>query len=358
MDSETSFDQAKMKEFGRLVRRDTHAMVFGCLAYIGDRLGLFKAMARSGPVSIEQLAESSSCHHRYLQEWLSAMTVAGWIEYDSSADAFTLPPEHFPYLAEEENPYFLGGVIEALVPMASAAPKVSDCFKSGAGLGMSDLHPDVARVTDRLNAPTYKYFLTRTWIPKLLPSVHERLREGAVAADVGCGSGTVLSELAKAYPNSRFVGYEPFQPAALRAENLIRESGLDERVEVIDKPSAALPDNEYEFITTFDTIHDLPDPIDLISDIRRALKPDGTYLMMEINASAHLDQMMNHPLGMLLYSISTMYCVPVSRAEGGEGIGTCMGEELPHEMCLEAGFSSFRRLEFDHPLAALYEVRV
>ncbi|MDA2918526.1 methyltransferase domain-containing protein [Desulfobacterota bacterium AH_259_B03_O07] len=358
MDREPSFDQAKMKEFGRLVRRDTHAMIFGCLAYIGDQLGLFKSMAVSGPASIEQLAEKSSCHQRYLREWLSAMSVAGWIEYDSSTGLFTLPPEHAPYLAQEENPSFLGGVIEAFMPMASAVPKVLDCFKSGGGLDMSDLHPDVPRVTDRLNAPTYKYFLTKTWIPKFLPSVHEKLTGGVFAADVGCGSGTVISELAKAYPNSRFVGYEPFKSAALRAEALMKESGLEERVEIIDKPAAALPDNEYEFITTFDTIHDLADPIAVISDIRRALKPTGTYLMMEINASAHLDEMMNHPLGMFLYSISTMYCVPVSRAAGGEGIGTCMGEQLPHDLCSEAGFSSFRRLEFDHPLAALYEVRI
>lgn len=357
MQTQKSFDKDKMKAFGKQVRRDTYAMVFGNMAYIGDQLGLFKIMAKSGPVTVEQLAEHSSCHARYIREWLSAMAVAGWIEYDAAASVFTLPPEHAPYLADENYPAFMGGVMESVVPLAYAVPKVMECFRNGGGLHLADHHPDMSRVTDRLNAPTYTYFLTRTWIPDLLPDVHKKLKAGAEVVDVGCGSGTVLVAMARAYPQSRFRGYEPHEISSQRAQARVTQEGLEDRVEIFNAAAGSLPDKSFDFVTTFDVIHDLAEPQVLLQDIHRALKPDGTYLMMELNASSRLDEMMGHPMAKMLYSISTMYCVPASLADGGEGIGNCMGEELPRQMCLDVGFSSFQKLDFDHPMAALYEIR-
>lgn len=356
MSSPTSFDKEKMKKFGRVVRRDTHAMVMSNLAYIGDQLGLYKYMAQSGAVSVSEMAAGVKCHPRYIREWLSAMAAAGWVEYDPETENFLLPPEHAPYLAQEDNPSFFGGVLEFAVLAAQSVPLLTESFRSGGGYHLSDQHPDIPRSIDRLNAPTYKYFLTKVWLPKLLPDVHQLLTAGAEVADVGCGLGTNLIEMASAYPQSHFSGYEPDEHSAGIARGRLEEVGLNEQVEIITKPAEEMPAAKFDFITSFDVIHDLAHPSSVIASIYRSLKSGGTYLMMELNASNDLAEMLNHPLGMMFYSISTLYCVPVSLAQGGEAIGNCMGAEIPRQLCEEAGFSNFERLDFDHPLAALYRI--
>jgi SAM-dependent methyltransferase len=218
-------------------------------------------------------------------------------------------------------------------------------------------HPDMPRVIERFTAPLFKNFLCKVWLPDLLPEVHQKLTEGSDVADVGCGSGRAILEMARSYPNSRFTGYEPNSPSAFRALNLAKEEGIIDRVHIHNARSDVMNDRSYDFITTFDVVHDSVDPQGLIKDVRRALRPDGTYLMMEINASGSLENNL-HPMGKLFYSISTMYCMTVSLAHGGAGLGTCMGEEKPRQMCSNAGFSHFRKLDFEHPLAVLYEARI
>jgi SAM-dependent methyltransferase len=218
-------------------------------------------------------------------------------------------------------------------------------------------HPDMPRVIERFTAPLFKNFLTKVWLPDLLPEVHQKLTEGSDVADVGCGSGRALLEMAKAYPKSRFTGFEPNSPSAFRALSLAKEGGIIDQVQIHNARSDVMNEGSYDFITTLDVVHDSVEPQGLIKDIRRALRPDGTYLMMEINASGSLENNL-HPMGKLFYSISTMYCMTVSLAHGGAGLGTCMGEEKPRQMCANAGFSQFRKLDFEHPLAVLYEVRI
>ncbi len=354
-DAPTAWDQAKMKAFGRKILSDVSMMMLGHLAYIGDRLGLFKILAQRGPLTCEKLAEASSCHPRYLREWLSAMAAAGWIEYRAETEEFVLPPEHAPFLAQEDHPVFIGGLLQAVVPYAEVTPKILECFRRGGGVPFADYPPDIPQIIDRLSAPLFRNFLTRVWIPELLPRVHQKLQAGGKVADVGCGSGRALVEMARAYPQSRFSGYETQLPSVERARALVRQEGLEGRVQIFSAPSSALPSAHYDFITTFDVVHDLVDPQGVLQDIRRALRPDGTYLMMELRASSRLEEML-HPKGTLLYSLSTLYCMTVSLASGGAGIGTCMGEEIPREMCARAGFSHFRRLGFEHPMYVLYEV--
>ena len=351
------FDDAKMQAFGERLVNDAASMVLGNLAYIGDQLGLFKLLAQHSPVTPEQLAAAADCNARYIREWLSAMTAAGWLEYDAAAGTFTLPLEHAPFLADEEHPMFFGGAFESVIPLAHVAPRILECFRHGGGVAFDDHHPDMPRVIERFSTPMIKNFLTKVWVPDLLPQVHQALTAGADTADVGCGSGRALVELAKAYPQSRFTGYEPNASSALRARSAAAAEGVAERVHIVNARSEAMPDASYAFITTLDVVHDSVDPQGLINDIRRALRPDGTYMMLEINASRALEKNL-HPLGKFFYSISTMYCMTVSLAHGGVGIGTCMGEELPQEMCAKAGFAHFRKLAFEHPFAVLYEVRI
>ena len=163
--------------------------------------------------------------------------------------------------------------------------------------------------------------------------------------------------MARAYPQSRFTGFEPNSPSAFRALNAAKEEGLIDRITIHNARSDVMEDQSYDLITTFDVVHDSVDPQGLIRDVRRCLRPDGTYLMLEINASGNLEDNL-HPMGKFFYSISTMYCITVSLAHGGAGLGTCMGEEKPRQMCDNAGFSHFRKLPFEHPLAVLYEVKI
>lgn len=184
----------------------------------------------------------------------------------------------------------------------------------------------------------FENFLTKLWIPELLPKVHEKLTAGGEVADVGCGAGRALIKMAQAYPQSNFAGYEPDRASASRAKNLVKQEKLEGRARIFNMPSSNMPNGQYDFVTTFDVVHDLANPQSLIEDVRRALRADGTYLMMEANCSHRLEENL-HPVGKLLYSLSTLYCLPFSLADKGAGIGTCMGEELPRQMCDKAGFS-------------------
>lgn len=357
MGTATAIDEERMHAFGEALVDDLGSMMLGSLAYMGDQLGLFRALADRSPTTPTQLANATSCNERYVREWLSAMAAAGWIEYRPDEGSFAMPPEHVPFLADEDHPMYMGGALECVIPMASVAPKILECFREGGGVAFSHHHPDMPRVIERFTAPMFKNFLTQVWITDLLPDVHRKLTQGANVADVGCGSGRALMHMAKVYPNSNFTGYEPNSPSAFRALSLAKEEGVIDRVHIHNARSDLMIDESYDFILTLDVVHDSVDPQGLIRDIRRALRPDGTYLMMEINASGSLEDNL-HSMGKMFYSISTMYCMTVSLAHDGAGLGTCMGEEKPREMCANAGFSHFRKLDFDHPLAVLYEIRV
>lgn len=350
-------DETKMHAFGEALVNDLGSMMLGNLAYIGDQLGLFKILAAKSPMTTEQLSDAASCNPRYIREWLSAMAAAGWLEYDAKTGSFILPSEHVPFLADESHPMFMGGALECVVPLSSVTPRILECFRDGGGVAFSHHHPDMPRVIERFTAPLFSNYLTKVWIPELLPGVHQKLARGADVADVGCGAGRSLIEMAKAYPESRFTGFEPNSPSAFRALKAAKEEGLIDRISIHNARSDLMKDRSYDFIATFDVVHDSVDPQGLIRDIHRALRPDGTYLMLEINASDSLENNL-HPMGKFFYSISTMYCMTVSLAHGGAGLGTCMGEAKPRQMCDNAGFSHFRKLDFEHPLAVLYEVKV
>lgn len=352
-----NIDEARLNAFGESLVNDVGSMLLGNLAYIGDQLGLFKHLSGKGSMTPDQLADAASCNRRYIREWMSAMAAAGWLEYDAGNGSFTLPPEHAVLLTDESHPMYMGGALESIIPMASAAPRILQCFREGGGISMSHHHPDMPRVIDRFTAPLLTNFLTKVWIGELMPEVHGRLTTGADAADVGCGSGRALIEMARAYPKSRFTGYEPNSPSAFRALSAAKEEGLIDRINIHNARSDVMADASYDFVTTFDVVHDSVDPQGLIRDIRRALRPGGTYLMQEINTSGALEKNL-HPLGKFFYSVSTMYCMTVSLAHGGAGLGTCMGEEKPRQMCENAGFSSFEKLPFEHPIAVLFEAKV
>lgn len=356
MATTTEPDREKVKAFAGQILSDIGTAVQGALSYIGDKLGMFKAMAAAdAPVTVEELAYKTGLNARYLREWLGAMTAARYVDYDPATARYFLPPEHAAVLADENNPFFLGGFIQQSVPLISVAPRVAEAFRTGGGVAQAAYPPELFEAMERTSAAIYKHQLIRRWLPAM-PQVEEKLRAGGAALDVGCGSGRAAITIAQAFANARVFGFDAHAGSIERARANARAAGVGDRVkfEVVD--CAQLPAHEFDFIATFDVVHDSVDPLGLMTSIRNALTSDGTYLLVEMNVSPNVNENIN-PLGKLMYSASTLYCLTTSLAHGGAGIGALMGEPKARELAARAGFLSFRRLPIRDPFSALFELR-
>ncbi len=275
--------------------------------------------------------------------------------YDPATRKFLMPPEHAMILAREDSPFFFGGFIQGIANIAMA-PKVAEAFKTGKGVPQSEYPPDTVEGIERGTAPMFQHHLVRKWLPAM-PQVVASLTDGGSALDVGCGGGRAAIALAKAFPRALVFGYDSHPEAIERARANARVAGLiKDRIAFETVDCTKLPAERWDFITTFDVIHDSVDPAALLKSIRQALKPTGTYLMLELNVSANLEDNLN-PMGRMMYSTSTLYCMTISLAHGGAGIGALMGEPKASELCAQAGFTRFRRLPIDDMFSALYEVR-
>ena len=353
-DAGKNVDWDEVKAFAGLMTNDIGAAMQGALTYIGDRLGIFKALA-SAPATVEELAERTSLNERYLREWLGAMTAARYIDYNPAMARYSISPEHAMILADETSQFYMGGFMQMIVPEVAMAPKLLESFRTGRGLPQSEYPPEVFEAIERGSAPMYRHQLLRKWIPAM-PEVEAKLQQGAVALDVGCGSGRATMALATAFPNSQFHGYDAHPGSVERARANAAAAGFAARTSFDVVDCTKLPAAKFDFITAFDVIHDSVDPVGLLSSIRQALKPDGAFLMVEVNVSARLEDNIN-PMGRMMYSVSTLYCMTVSLAHGGAGIGALMGEPKAREITAQAGFSKFTRLPVKDAFSVLYELR-
>ena len=348
-----SLDHQKVEKFLEKLVNDTGTALRGALCYIGDKLRIFKAMATTGPVTVEELAAHTGLSARYLREWLGAMVTAEYVEYNPETGRYFLPPEHAAPLADESFPYFVGGFLEMIVPSVSVAPRVADAFKTGKGVDQTTYPAEMFESIERGTAPWYRNQLVQNWLPAM-PQVVRALEAGGSALDVGCGSGRAAITLSKAFPKAKVFGYDYHPLSIERAIANADAEGANVHFEVID--CVELPASRFDLITTFDVVHDAVDPAGLLRSIRAALKPDGTFLMLEMNCSPKLEENIN-PVGRFLYSVSTLYCMTTSLARDGAGIGAAMGEPKARELAGQAGFSAFRRLPIDDPFSMLYELR-
>jgi ubiquinone/menaquinone biosynthesis C-methylase UbiE len=237
----------------------------------------------------------------------------------------------------------------------SIAPKVMASFKDGRGVAQSEYPPETWEAMERSSASMYRHSLIRKWLPAM-PQVVTQLTEGGSSLDVGCGSGRAAIAIASAFPKAKVFGFDAHAGSLERARANAKEAGLGDRIkfEVVD--CTKLPAAQFDFISTFDVVHDSVDPDALLKSIRAALKPGGTYLMVEVNVSSKLEDNIN-PMGRMMYSMSTLYCMTTSLAHGGAGIGACMGEAKARELVAAAGFTQFRRLPIEDLFSALYEIR-
>lgn len=355
MTTTSVIDQAKFEAFLHKIVGDAAAAMSGALVIIGDRLGLYRALADSGPLTSAELAKKTGTHERYVREWLANQAASGYLEYDSETKKYTLPPEHEPMLADEDSPVHLCGAFAIVQTAYTDEPKVTEAFKSGAGVGWHEHDPRLFPATERFFRPGYRANIVANWIPAL-DGVDEKLQAGASVADVGCGLGRSTMLMAQAYPNSKFVGFDYHEGSIEAARRLAAAEGLSDRVTFEVAPAKGFPGNDYDLITCFDCIHDMGDPVGALTHIRKALKPDGTLMMIEPFANDRLEDNLN-PVGRLYFAASTLLCTPASLSqEVGLGLGAQAGEARMRAVAQEAGFSRFRRAT-ETPFNLVYEAR-
>lgn len=348
--------QVTTEAFAGKALGDISSGMVTALAALGDRLGLFKALAASGPATSAALAARTSLNERYVREWLGGMAAAGYLAYDPTSGQFTLPPEHAPVLAEEGGPFFIGGPCALLLAEIGQIGRITQAFRTGGGVPPAAYDEELWDGQDRLSAGWVDHQLTQTWIPSL-PSVEAILVRGGAVADIGCGRGRALIKLAQVYPNAHFVGYDIFAPAIAHATTRAQAAGVADRVRFQQLDAGLGLPATYDLVTTFDVVHDVADPPALLRAIREALAPDGRYICLEINCSDKLEDNAG-PLGALFHGISVFYCLPASLAVGGPGLGTLgLPERRLDSLCRDAGFRRVSRLPLDDPFHSLYEIR-
>jgi SAM-dependent methyltransferase len=346
---------ATTEEFVGKVMGDTVGLTNTVLAWIGDELGLWKDLAKRGPATSAALAERTGFAERPVREWLHAMTAAGYLAHDPHAATFQLPEEHAPVLSQEGGPVFFGGVHQELVGLTRPLDRIVESFRTGRGVPQS-AYPEMAYDgMDRFTAGWFENLLLPVWIPAV--GLGERLEAGIDVADVGCGRGRALVKMAKAFPRSRFVGYDVYSPNIAKAQKLAEAAGVADRVSFVELDASDRLPRMFDLVTTFDVVHDAVDPRGLLRSIRKSLKKDGTYLCLDINCSPKVEQNLG-PLGSLFYGCSVLYCMTTSLAHAGEALGTCgLHQPKLQELGSEAGFAHIRKVPLDNPFNNLYELR-
>jgi len=353
--SAAPIDEAKLNAFmGRAVG-DMGAAMHAILVLLGDRLGLYKAMANGAPVNSVELAKRTGTTERYVREWLNANAASGYVTYDATAGTYTLPPEQALALAVEDSPVFLPGGFQILYSCFQDADKIQSAFKTGKGMGWHEHHHDLFPGTERFFRPGYMANLTSQWIPAL-DGVEEKLRVGAKVADVGCGLGASTILMAKNYPNSKFFGFDYHAGSIEMAREGAEREGVANRVTFAVAPAKSYPGKDYDLVAFFDCLHDMGDPVGAAAHVRSTLKQDGTWMLVEPFAE-DTPEANHNPIGRVFYSASTLLCVPASMSqEVGAALGAQAGEKRIRAVVSAGGFQRFRRAT-QTPFNLVFEVR-
>jgi SAM-dependent methyltransferase len=356
MDPKIDIEKAKKtaeQVFGLLGGALVSAMI-----YLGDRMGLYQTLNGAGAVTSEELARKTGLHERWVREWLYGQAAANLIEYRGEG-GFALSPEAALVLADENSPFFLAGGFCALPQQMTVLNLLPESFKSGLGLTYDQLGPEVNRSVERLLAPWFRTQLVPVALPKL-DGVVAKLEAGAKIADIGCGSGIALIEMAKAYPRSNFHGYDIAKIPLARASENVKQAGV-KNITLHDPSVDPLAgDASCDFVTTFDCLHDMTRPDLVIAAIRKAIKPDGTWLIADVHGMPTFEQnLKDNPLAPVMYGFSVICCMSSAlSAPDGLGLGTLgFPEPVARKMTAEAGFTRFTTRDFENPINAYYEVR-
>jgi 2-polyprenyl-3-methyl-5-hydroxy-6-metoxy-1,4-benzoquinol methylase len=335
-------DEQRLNDFVGRVVGEIGATLNTALVAIGDRLGLYRAMAGAGPLSSHALAEKTGTRERYVREWLNAQAAGDFVSYDPATGEYRLPPEQALALTDPDSPAYLAGFFQIAAGTVRDAPKIEAAFRTGVGVGWHEHDHDVFEGCERFFRPGYKTNLVPSWIPAL-DGVEQKLRRGARVADVGCGHGSSTVVMAEAYPDSTFLGFDYHTRSIETARARAAEAGVADRVTFETAAADTFPGNDYDFITTFDCLHDMGDPVGAARHVLGALDRDGTWMIVEPFAGDRVEDNLN-PVGRAYYAFSTLICTPASLSQDvGLALGAQAGEARLREVVTAAGFTRFRR---------------
>ncbi|HEV7734610.1 MAG TPA: class I SAM-dependent methyltransferase [Candidatus Binatia bacterium] len=347
--------EADVGKFVEKALGDLGAALTASMVVIGDRLGLYRAMAADGAVTPAELAKRTDTVERYVREWLNAQAAAGYVTYDPATKRYTLPEAHAVSLTDENSPACMLGGFQAMTAAMRATPKIIDRFRSGDGLGWHEHDPDLFIGTERFFRPGYNANLVSSWIPAL-DGVQAALDRGGKVADVGCGHGASTLIMAQAFPHATITGFDYHPPSIEKARERAQAAGVAERARFEVASAQTFPGTGYDLVTFFDCLHDMGDPVGAARHVREALAPDGTWMLVEPFANDAVEDNLN-PVGRIFYSVSTLVCTPASLSqEVGAALGAQAGEGRLRAVLAEAGFTRIR-LATSTPFNLVIEAR-
>ncbi len=349
-----ALDMDKLNAFVGQFVTDLGATVHAGMVVIGEKLGLYAALA-SGPMTSAELAAKTKTDERYLREWLSSQAAGGYVTYDEKTNKFSLTAEQAFTLANPDSPAYLPGAFELALGALNSVPRIAESFRSGAGMGWHEHVDGVFHGCEKFFRPGYAANLVSTWIPAL-QDVKAKLESGGKGADVGCGKGASTLLMAKAFPKSQFIGFDYHDKSIEAAREAAKREGLADRVKFEVAAAKEFTGKDYDFVAVFDCLHDMGDPIGASAHVRQALAKNGTWMIVEPFAKDELKDNLN-PVGRVYYSFSTLLCTPCSRSqEVGLCLGAQAGEARIKEVVTKAGFTRFRRAT-ETPFNIVYEAR-
>jgi SAM-dependent methyltransferase len=354
--AQSAVDSAKLNAFVGRMLGDLGALTNAVLVHVGDQLGFYKAMTKSGPTDSGALAKKTGTSERLVREWLSAQAAQGYVTYDKTAQKFSMSPEQAMVFADDESQFFMAGFFDIAAGLFDDVPKIVNAFKSDGGLAWHEHNGCLFCGTQRIFRPAYNHHLVNDWLPAL-EGVVAKLERGASVADVGCGHGASTILMAKAFPNSKFFGYDYHAASIEAARKAANEAGVGERISFETGAAKDFPAKGFDLICFFDCLHDMGDPAGAARHVSKALAPDGTWMIVEPFAHDRLEDNLN-PVGALFYAASTAVCTPASLAqEVGLALGAQAGEARLKKVVMEGGFKRFRRAA-ETPFNMVLEARL
>jgi 2-polyprenyl-3-methyl-5-hydroxy-6-metoxy-1,4-benzoquinol methylase len=352
---EGNMDEAKLHQFVGQMLNDLGGAVSVALVRMGDALGLYKSLHQKGPMTVKELAAEVGVNERYLREWASHHAASNYLSYDPATQKFTLPPEQAMVFAIDDSPVNMIGAFDSMIAFTGNQDKVQPAFKHGGGVAWGDQSTCLFCAVARFFRPGYQNHLVSEWLPAL-EGVVAKLERGACVADVGCGHGISTMLMAKAFPNSEFIGYD-FHPSSIEAAKAhAAENGISSNTEFEVATAKDYLGKNFDLVAFFDCLHDMGDPAGAAAHVRQSLKPDGSWMIVEPMAGDRLEDNLT-PIGRLYYGASTMVCVPTSLAqEVGAALGAQAGEAKLREVISAGGFSNARRAT-ETPFNMILEAR-
>lgn len=347
-------NQKKADAFAAKMMTHLNGAGLALMTAIAHRTGLFDRMAEMPPSSSSQIAKAANLEERYVREALGAFVTGGYVEYDAKNKTYFLPPEHAGYLTRKAAPSNMAATMQFVSVLGAVEDDIVECFKKGSGVPYEKYHR-FHEVMAEESQQTVVLPLLEHLLP-LIPDLPNKLREGIDVLDIGCGSGFALCHMAQHFPASRFTGYDFCEPAVKKARERAAELGLKNITFETRDAAKPFARAQFDFIVTFDAIHDQANPASVLKNIFDALRPGGDYLMQEIASSSSVEKDIDHPIGPFLYTISCLHCMTVSLAHQGAGLGAMWGRETAKKMLREAGFSKVEIKKLDHDIINDYYV--